>query len=201
MSCATNTCSCFAVRSGCHARFMDRKRFEALLSAGASVRVIAEQLGVSESTVRRNLNRLGLRTERMARRGRFDEARRLGLREATGICPRHGETKHVRRTNGVFACSRCSSEAVSRRRRVVKRKLVAEAGGSCRICGYDRCHAALQFHHLAPAAKNFSLGHGGITRGIDQLRREAESCVLLCANCHAEVEVGFATLESEVSVK
>jgi hypothetical protein len=65
------------------------------------------------------------------------------------------------------------------------------------ICGYDRCDAALQFHHRDPALKDFSLGVRGITRGIDKLREEAKKCVLLCATCHAEVEVGVAQLPLE----
>jgi hypothetical protein len=40
----------------------------------------------------------------------------------------------------------------------VKEILVAEAGGSCLICGYDRYAGALQFHHLDPATKSFGLG-------------------------------------------
>jgi hypothetical protein len=28
------------------------------------------------------------------------------------------------------------------------------------------------------------------------MREEAEKCVLLCANCHAEVEAGIVTIEA-----
>jgi hypothetical protein len=79
----------------------------------------------------------------------------------------------------------------------VKEILVAEAGGKCASCGYARHPAALQFHHLDPATKSFGLGVRGITRSIARLREEAAKCVLLCANCHAEVEVGAI----ELSVK
>lgn len=72
--------------------------------------------------------------------------------------------------------------------------LVAEAGGKCLICGYSRHSAALQFHHLDPASKSFGLGVRGITRSLAKLRAEAAKCVLLCANCHAEVEVGATEL-------
>lgn len=33
-----------------------------------------------------------------------------------------------------------------------------------------------------------------MTRAIDELRAKAAKCALLCANCHAEVEAGFATI-------
>ena len=81
-----------------------------------------------------------------------------------------------------------------RRRRRVKSILVEEAGGSCKICGYDRYVGALEFHHLDPDTKTFSLSHRGVTRSIDAARAEAAKCILLCANCHAEVEAGIVNL-------
>ena len=77
-----------------------------------------------------------------------------------------------------------------RRRRKGKAILVAEAGGACVACGYDRCIAALQFHHLDPAEKRFSLSQQGMTRSLERARAEARKCVLLCGNCHAEAEAG-----------
>jgi len=74
--------------------------------------------------------------------------------------------------------------------------LVEEAGGECQVCGYSRCAAALQFHHLNPKEKLFSLSHDSVARSIERSRAEAAKCVLLCANCHAEVEVGYLTLDS-----
>lgn len=78
-----------------------------------------------------------------------------------------------------------------RRRRKAKEILVAEAGGTCSLCGYSRCAAALHFHHLDPATKRFGLAEGGWSRSIEALREEARKCVLLCSNCHAEVEAAI----------
>jgi hypothetical protein len=83
---------------------------------------------------------------------------------------------------------------VAERRRRVKEILVAESGGRCAICGYDSYVGALAFHHLDPSQKGFGLSLRGLTRGIAQLREEAKKCVLLCHNCHAEVEAGLASL-------
>jgi hypothetical protein len=80
-----------------------------------------------------------------------------------------------------------------RRRRKVKQTLVSEAGGRCRLCGYDRCAAALEFHHLNPGEKAFGLAQCG-AHSIDKLRAEVRKCMLLCSNCHAEVEAGFVQL-------
>ena len=83
---------------------------------------------------------------------------------------------------------------MTRRRRKVKRTLVEEAGGACRVCGYDRCITALEFHHLEPADKQFNLSHRS-ARSMTSSRAEAQKCVLLCANCHSEVEAGMLALE------
>ncbi len=71
---------------------------------------------------------------------------------------------------------------------------MAEFGGACRCCGYDRCVSALAFHHLDPRTKRFQIGGRGLARSLDALREEAAKCVLLCANCHAEVEAGIREL-------
>jgi hypothetical protein len=95
---------------------------------------------------------------------------------------------------GYYRCKRCRMERVSQRRRKIKAILVAEAGGRCAVCRYDRCAAALHFHHVDPSTKRFHLSMQGVTRSLAAARTEMEKCVLLCANCHAEVESGIARL-------
>jgi len=165
---------------------LDRDVLAELVERGASVREIARELDRSPATVRHWLRRYGLKTQpaRYAPRGAPAQAR--VLRE----CERHGWVAFARQ-GGSFRCPRCVGEAVSARRRAVKQILVREAGGRCAQCGYDRCAAALHFHHLEPSHKAFSLGGGGAVRALSRLRSEARKCVLLCANCHAEIEAGL----------
>ncbi len=108
---------------------------------------------------------------------------------------RHGETEFaIVGSECRLRCKRCRAEAVARRRRKIKRILVEEAGGRCQICGYDGSFVALEFHHLDPTKKSFGVAQRGITRSIDKVREEVRKCILICANCHAEVEAGLATL-------
>src|SRR4051794_22344999 len=104
-------------------------------------------------------------------------------------CTKHGEVI-FRRFGGRWKCRRCVGEAVTRRHRKVRAILIAEAGGCCTICGYMRCSWNLQFHHVDPATKSFSMTMAS-GKSLVAYRAEAEKCVLLCANCHGEVEAGL----------
>jgi cytochrome c553 len=58
------------------------------------------------------------------------------------------------------------------------------------LCGYDRCIVSLQFHHVDPAAKSFPMSTAS-GKALDTYRAEAKKCVLVCANCHWEIETGM----------
>jgi transposase len=176
---------------------VDPDRLRRMVEDGDPIRKIADELGIGYSTVRYWLRRLGLETERSARRKESDAAREAGLQKAYLRCPTHGHTAFFQCSDGGFRCVKCSISAVSKRRREVKRQLVKEAGGRCRICGFNEHQSALQFHHRDPSAKAFQLSQRGIPRGIGHMRAEAGKCVLLCANCHALVEAGVREVAAE----
>ena len=79
---------------------------------------------------------------------------------------------------------------MTRRHQKVKRILVAEAGGACAVCGYKRTVVNLHFHHVDPTQKSFSVNMGR-GKSIEAFRNEAAKCVLVCANCHGEIEAGI----------
>jgi len=89
-----------------------------------------------------------------------------------------------------WRCKRCVGEAVTRRKQEVRRTLVEEAGGCCAICGYDACILNLHFHHVEPSEKSFALS-SATTKSLAAYRAELTKCVLVCANCHGEIEAGL----------
>jgi transposase len=171
-----------------------RELLEPLVRAGLPQREIAQRLNRSQHTVRYWMRKFELGDSSDERERLRDEAERAGLRSFVANCRVHGECTHVIESSGRVRCRDCRHEAVSRHRRRVKQQLVEEAGGKCLLCGYAEYHGALQFHHRDPAEKSFHLAAGGITRSIGNARLEAAKCVLLCANCHAEVEAGLKQL-------
>lgn len=58
----------------------------------------------------------------------------------------------------------------------------------CAICGYDKCNAALDFHHVNPEDKKFNIVISRTTRS--DLADELNKCILLCSNCHREIHNG-----------
>jgi predicted Zn-ribbon and HTH transcriptional regulator len=109
-------------------------------------------------------------------------------------CNKHGLTPHSARKEGGWRCRACECERIAEKRRDIKRKLVAERGGRCEECGYDRYEGALQFHHRDPTQKSFGISAKGYTRSWSVVKEEADKCVLLCGNCHDEVEAGLRVL-------
>jgi transcriptional regulator with XRE-family HTH domain len=177
---------------------IERERLRALVEEGLSIRAMAGELGVSYTTVRHWLARHGLSTPRARRLAATAPARAGGAETTQAECPTHGVTTFVRRGTDGFRCRLCRSGAVQRRRRDIKRILVAEAGGACVLCGYDRTLGGLHFHHRDPAKKAFALSRQGVTRSLESARLEADKCVLLCSNCHAEVEAGDRQLPASL---
>jgi len=106
-------------------------------------------------------------------------------------CEYHGVTDYILEGRGTHRCRKCRSERVSRWRKNNKERLVAEFGGACKICGYNKCVGNMVFHHMDPMQKGFSIAEKGNTISYERLKKEAQKCTLLCCRCHGEVHAGL----------
>ncbi len=84
-----------------------------------------------------------------------------------------------------------SQSVVSWRKRK-KIELVEYKGGCCQVCGYDKSVRALEFHHIDPNEKDFTIS--GKSWSFERLKNEVDKCVLVCANCHIEIHEGLVKL-------
>jgi hypothetical protein len=109
-------------------------------------------------------------------------------------CKKHGRVHHFKRKDNSYRCGKCASEWVINSRIKKKKKLIKMFGGKCRICGYDKYIGALDFHHLNPKMKSFALSVRGLCYSWETVAKEAKKCIILCKNCHAEVENGITKL-------
>lgn len=71
------------------------------------------------------------------------------------------------------------------RRILYKEVSIKLLGGCCNLCGYNKCIAALEFHHKDPMMKDATVKNI-ISGSWEKIQEEIKKCVLLCANCHRE---------------
>lgn len=90
--------------------------------------------------------------------------------------------------------------AVAKRRRVLKLRAIQLMGGRCMICQYDRHQGVLEFHHVDASTKSFGISAGGFSRSWASIREELKKCILVCANCHREVELGLHRKEAVIAL-
>lgn len=107
------------------------------------------------------------------------------------VCKKHGLTSFALEGSGYYRCRSCRSERAIEIRRGIKQALVDEHGGCCAICGYDRCIGAFHFHHPDPTLKECEVSNQWSLRAA---KREASKCVMVCSNCHTELELGVVSL-------
>lgn len=53
----------------------------------------------------------------------------------------------------------------------------------CEHCGYNEHPKALEFHHVNPKNKSFTISKS-LSRKLIYLLKETEKCMVLCSNCH-----------------
>ena len=109
------------------------------------------------------------------------------MRRVEKICKKHGLQEYFAyNDHASLKCRKCDFEYRRNLRLRKKKILVGNAGGKCCRCGYNKNLKALHFHHLDPSQKKHELGMANLVKSIDLLQKEADKCILLCANCHAE---------------
>lgn len=95
---------------------------------------------------------------------------------------------HYKNSKGTYNswCKDCVYNKQKKRWKDRKRKAVEMLGNQCSWCGYNRNLAAFHFHHLDPTKKNFSWSKLRLC-SWETVIEELKNCILLCANCHAEL--------------
>ena len=75
------------------------------------------------------------------------------------------------------------STVAMQRKHKRKLKAIALLGGKCQECGYNKCVAALDFHHVGMKTEMMS---NIWSYKWETILLELKECKLLCANCHRE---------------
>lgn len=88
-------------------------------------------------------------------------------------------------------------------KRFIKKKIFVEyKGGKCIKCGYNKCLAALDFHHRDPKTKRYAVSklYSISLKRLSEIEEELDKCDLLCRNCHAESHYELNNKNRKMSV-
>jgi hypothetical protein len=97
----------------------------------------------------------------------------------------------IRKSGSPYSvCKKCVSDhnkpILKEKERIKKQKVVNYKGGKCKLCGYFKYLAALEFHHLDPSIKEHQISYIKKRTSEEIIIKELDKCILVCANCHRE---------------
>jgi hypothetical protein len=106
-------------------------------------------------------------------------------------CRKHGYTQFYYRGNRKKShgnyCKSCHLANYHRLQTERKARAIEYKGGKCIHCGYKKCPAALDFHHVDPTKKLFGIAQGIVKYCWQKIQDELDKCDLVCSNCHREI--------------
>ena len=165
---------------------MDYNKLKELVELGLSQRAIAEQLNTSQTNIRYWLKKHNLTTFKPIVNTRECPCCKNNL-PLDAFYARRGKDG-----SSVY-CKECTSDQSLKRQRALKEQAIQYKGGKCSVCDYSKYQGALEFHHLDPSEKDFTISQVRHT-SFEKIKKELDKCVLLCANCHREVHAGLIEL-------
>jgi transposase len=170
-----------------------------LRSEGKSYKAISEELGCSKATISYHCNRNDV-GGRIDGRNPLDEetiiklqeyylthtidecTKEFGVSKTTVI--KYVENKLVLLTEEEKRVKNYNKVKVHRQK--IKERAVEYMGSKCSRCHYDKCIWALEFHHLNPDEKDFSVSRYQYL-SWDKIQEELGKCIMVCSNCHREL--------------
>lgn len=169
---------------------MDKELLSKLIDNKLSIRDISKRTGKSFTTIRYWIKKLDL--------VEFVKSKKNNISSEIKNCPcckltksRNDFYKRRAKDGGSVYCKSCTNEKTIIRLRDFKNKCVDYKGGSCIICNYNKCMGALEFHHLDPTKKDFSISHLKRFTFNQIVTSELDKCILVCSNCHREIHAGL----------
>ncbi len=110
----------------------------------------------------------------------------------SSLCKKCENEKHrIYYNKNLEKVRRKNREKTRKMNRAFKQKCVDLKGGKCSVCDYSRCLAALEFHHIDPKEKEFTItrSQSSPRKKHDKVlfKKELDKCILVCSNCHREM--------------
>lgn len=178
---------------------MNKEILEEFIIKGLSTWQISKECGKGQTTVRHWLKKYKLNTnhnkcgEKDIDDKRYNQTHRECIK-----CNQILEINNFYKKAGILFdstyCKICTNNQTTIRMVNFKKKCLEYKGQKCVECGYSKYYGALEFHHIDPRKKDFSISQMKSYSFDNIVKEELDKCVLLCANCHREVESGIIIL-------
>lgn len=128
----------------------------------------------------------------------FAPNRNFRIKKTNPLCRICGETDSSKfYKTSLAVCKKCKPIQVKINRQSFRKQLIDYKGGKCIVCGYSKIYA-LDFHYVDATKKDFQLVTKMYRKRKDyieeDIKKELDKCVLLCANCHREYHAGVLQL-------
>lgn len=191
----------------------NKEKIIRLRKEGKSYKQIRKQLGcspgyISEVCKSVGLNNIGLDLNKKLTKGEILELKEyykthtkketaIKFGVSTATVTKYKECKRKKLTNDER--KEKNYQHVKYFRNKIKERAVEYKGSKCVVCEYDRCIKALEFHHLNPHEKDFTLG-SNTNRAWEKVKSEIDKCVLVCSNCHREIHDGLIDIKRYVTL-
>ena len=162
-----------------------KEQLSIYIEAGFSTREIGEKIGKSQTNVRFWLKKFNLVT-----------IPKFGYQQTEKLCLKCNEVKQITdfytkrdkeypNKYPLPYCIPCTNQQAIDRQRSLKKLAIEYKGGKCSKCGYKKCQAALEFHHINPEERDFAISRCKNT-SFEKIKKELDKCILICSNCHKE---------------
>jgi transposase-like protein len=171
-----------------------------MVEQGMSTHQIAKNTGKGQTTIRHWLKKFGLKTKPL-----YKARKKQIVKNENGVemkvCPQCKSQKELSKDNFYITsngkahgwCKKCNDEIAYKRQRELKQKCVDMKGGKCIFCGYSRYIGSMDFHHIEPNEKEYSISDLK-TYSFEKIKVELDKCILVCRNCHGELHGGLINL-------
>jgi len=176
---------------------MEYNELKAYLDRNLSLKQISQESKKCLGSIRHWMKKYGLKPNFANFKGGYKPGQKIiGDDRYCPSCKTYQNINefYTRRKNNFSGyCRRCISRRTTERQRKLKKMMIDYKGGRCQNpeCstpgGYDRSINGLEFHHIDPIKKEFTLSQVRLCKMTDKIKEELDKCLLLCANCHREV--------------
>ena len=124
-----------------------------------------------------------------AKASRARKANNIDIREK--VCGKCGKSFIVKdnafNRRYCYDCVPSTPKSGAQNRQIIKQWALEYKGSKCEKCGYNKCSEALEFHHKNPEEKDFNLSDRNLILDWQEIKKELDKCILVCANCHREI--------------